>query len=76
MSLAYCCGVCDAPDPHWVVERWGDAVVTWACDDCLAEACRQLQRDHEVTKLSVRDYRKACEWAVITRTLNEIAEAS
>jgi hypothetical protein len=56
-----------------VIERWGDAVVTWACDIDLAGVCEQLQRDHEVTKLSVGDARKAREWAGITRALDEIA---
>lgn len=63
MSRAYCCEVCDAADPHWRIERWGDAVVTWACDTDLAEVCERLQRDHEVTKLSVQDVRKLRELA-------------
>lgn len=74
MSRAYCREACDAADPHWVIERWGDAVVTWACDADLAGVCERLQRGHEVTKLSVQDARKAREWSGITRTLNEIAE--
>jgi hypothetical protein len=74
MSRAYCCEVDDAPDPHWVIERWGDAVVTWACDSHLAEVCERLQRDREVTKLSVQDARKAREWAGIGRSLNAIAD--
>jgi hypothetical protein len=75
VSRAYCCEVCDAADPHWSVTRRGDVVTTWACDDHLAQAAEGLQRDHEVTELVVRDSRKAREWAGITRTLNEIAEA-
>ena len=74
MSRAYCCEACDSADPHWVIERWGDAVVTWACDADLAKVCEGLQRDHEVTKLSVQDYRKAREWAGIGRSLNAIAD--
>ena len=72
-TRAYCCEVCDIAGPHWVIERWGDAVVTWACDTHLAEVCERLQRDHEVTSLSVRDARKAQEWAGITRALDRIA---
>lgn len=74
MSRAWCCEVCDSDDPHWSVERWGDAVVTWACDTDLSEVCERLQRDHEVTRLSVEDMRKAREWAGIGRALNKIAE--
>jgi hypothetical protein len=74
VSRAYCCEICDSADPHWVIERWGDAVVTWACDAHLAEVCERLQRDHEVTKLSVRDTRKAREWAGIGQSLNAIAD--
>lgn len=59
MSRAYCCEACDDPDPHWVIERWGDAVITWACDAHLAGVCEGLQRDGEVTKLSVQVARKA-----------------
>jgi hypothetical protein len=76
MSRAYCCEACDAADPHWVIERWGDAVVTWACDADLAKVCEGLQRGHEVTKLSVQDARKAREWAGIGRSLNAIADGS
>jgi hypothetical protein len=74
VTRAYCCEICGVPDPHWVIERWGDAVVTWACDDHLAAACDALQRYPEVTKLSVRDNRKAREWAAIGRSFNEILE--
>jgi hypothetical protein len=72
MTRAYCCEVCDVTGPHWTVERWGDAVVTWACDTHLAEVCERLQRDHEVTKLSVIDARKAREWAEIGRALDAV----
>lgn len=73
MSRAYYCEIGDSPDPHWVIERHGDAVVTWACDAHLAEVCERLQRDHEVTKLSVQDARKLREWADIARSLDSIA---
>ncbi len=59
MSLAYCCEICDAADPHWTIMRRGDVVVSWACDDHLAIVCERLQRDFEVTELIVRDSRKA-----------------
>lgn len=74
MSRAYCCEACDTAEPHWVIERHGDAVITWACDTHLAEVCEGLQRDHEVTGLSVRDARKAGEWAGISRALDKIAD--
>jgi hypothetical protein len=73
VSRAYCCEVCEVAGPHWVISRWGDAVITWACDTHLAQVCEGLQRDHEVTKLSVEDARKVYEWAGITRSLDKIA---
>lgn len=76
MSLNGCCEVCDERDPHWVVVRVGDVVVTWACDGHIAQIMAGLQRDHEVTELSVRDARKAREWAGISRALNRIADAT
>lgn len=63
MSLAYCCEVCDAADPHWTIMRRGDVVVSWACNSHLATVCERLQRVFEVTELIVRDSRKAREWA-------------
>ncbi|HEX3957774.1 MAG TPA: hypothetical protein VHZ03_14245 [Trebonia sp.] len=66
-GYAYCCEVCDDADPRWRIERWGDAVVTWACDTDLPEICGRLQRDREVTKLSVTDSRKARERAETAR---------
>jgi hypothetical protein len=74
MSLYLCCEVCDAADPHWTIMRKGDVATTWACDDHLAQACELLQRDFEVTELTVRDSRKAREWVAIGKALNEIAE--
>lgn len=59
MSRAYCCEVCDDDNPRWVIERHGDAVITWACDNDLVTVCASLQREHEVTQLTVRDYWKA-----------------
>ncbi len=55
MSRAYCCEVCGDDNPHWVVMRHGDAVMTWACDNHLTAVCTSLQRDHEVTQLTVQD---------------------
>jgi hypothetical protein len=55
------------------VVRRGDVVVTWACGDHLSDQCARLQRDHEVTELVITDYRKAVEWAGISRSLNRIA---
>jgi hypothetical protein len=60
MSLAFRCEVCGGHDrgagrdPRWVIERHGDAVVTWSCDAHLAEICLALQRAWERTELSVR----------------------
>jgi hypothetical protein len=73
MSLAYCCEVCDATDPHWMVTRTGDVVTTWACDVHLAAGCERLQRDFEVTELTVQHSPKAREWAAIGKSLNQIA---
>jgi hypothetical protein len=74
VSLANCCEVCDDADPHWNVTRVGDVVTTWACDAHLAQAVGGLQRDHEVTELVVRDFRKEREWAGIGRALDRIAD--
>lgn len=74
LGLAGCCEVCDERDPHWTVTRIGDVVTSWACDGHLGQVCGRLQRDHEVTELVVKDYRKACEWAAIRRALNRLAD--
>ena len=55
--------------------RTGDVVVSWACDSHLAEVCDRLQRDFEVTKLTVWNSRKAREWAAITDSLEQVADA-
>lgn len=52
MGGAFRCEVCGT-EPRWRVERIGDAVVTWACILDLAEVCRRLQRDGELTTLMV-----------------------
>lgn len=74
MSRAYCCEVCDDADPHWNLTRRGDVVTSWACDADLAAVADRMQRDHEVTKLVVRDTRKARGWAGIGRALGEHPE--
>lgn len=74
MSLANCCEWCDDPEPLWVITRTGDAVITWACGGDLSGVCERLQRDDEVTELTVRHAPKAKEWAGISRTLGRIAD--
>lgn len=54
MRAAYQCAECDAVDPEWRIDRIGDAVVSWACDQHLAQECHYLQRAHEVTELRLR----------------------
>lgn len=71
-----CCETCDDRDPHWEIVRIGDVVVSWACDAHLSDVCERLQRDSEVARLTVEDFRKRREWAQIGRTLNEIAGES
>jgi hypothetical protein len=76
MSLAYCCEVCDAADPHWAIMRRGDVVVSWACDAHLAIVCERLQRDFEITELTVRDSRKSRKWASDpTKAVPDLEEA-
>ena len=73
MSLACCCEICDAANPHWTIMRRGDVVTSWACDEHLAEVCERLQRDFEVTELIVRDSRKARQWAAsLTETVPDL----
>jgi hypothetical protein len=66
-GYAYCCEVCDVTDPHWHIMRRGDVVVSWACDAHLSRVCERLQRDREVTELTVTDSRKARERAETAR---------
>lgn len=49
---AYYCLGCDGVAP-WRLERQGDAVVTWACDEHLAGVVRGLLRDWEVSHIVV-----------------------
>lgn len=66
-GYAYCCEVCDDADPHWHIMRTGDVVTSWACDSHLVAVCERLQRDFEVTELTVTDSRKARERAEAAR---------
>ncbi len=58
VSYAFCCETCRGTDPHWRIDRSGDAAVSWACDDHLASVMTGMQREDEVTELTVRDNRK------------------
>lgn len=69
VSYAFCCGTCAGEDPHWRIERLGDAVVSWACDAHLVAVCDGLQRDFEISQLVVTDARKRQEWAGIAAAL-------
>lgn len=42
-SLAFRC-LMDGDVPDWRIERHGDAVITWACDDHLILVLRDLER--------------------------------
>lgn len=52
MSLNNACHVCDG-EYTWRIERYGDAVVSWACNEHLGAACEELQRKWETTRLVV-----------------------
>jgi hypothetical protein len=54
--------------------RTGDVALSWACDAHLAQVCEGMQRDSEVTELTVTDGRKMREWAQIRDSLAAIAE--
>jgi hypothetical protein len=72
VSLAFRCGVCDG-EPIWRIERYGDAVVSWACAPHLSEECDRLQRDFEATQLVVTLCSKLREWVEISVALRQIA---
>ena len=59
VSRAYCCEACGDADPRWQLGRRGDAVIAWACEADLSVVIGRLQRDREVTTVSVTDIRKA-----------------
>ena len=75
MSAAFRCEVCNTDLPRWRIERRGDAVVSWSCNQHLAEICLRLQRDHEITELVVSDSVKRSEWAEIDQSLRRAAES-
>lgn len=52
---AFRCGVCDE-NPLWTISRYGDAVVSWACDAHLSRECSDLQREWEKTRLEIVMY--------------------
>jgi hypothetical protein len=45
-TVAYRCRVCAGP-PTWRLDRHGDAVVDWSCDDHLQLAAEDLKRPFE-----------------------------
>lgn len=47
-AYAFHCAVCNGKAP-WRIERYGDAVVSWACAPHLALECAYLQREWETT---------------------------
>ena len=48
----YRCGQCDEM-PMWQVQRTGDLATEWACTLHLHDVCWDLQRDFEMTKVTV-----------------------
>ena len=54
-TRAYRCQGCDGL-PNWRLDRRGDAVVSWACDDDLIPLLRELQRSFERTEIVVRQH--------------------
>jgi hypothetical protein len=75
VSKAFLCEVCESK-PLWTLTRHGDVVVTWACDEHLSTVAERLQRDFEITQLTVILSSKAHEWADIERALAAIAAES
>ena len=71
-GYAFRCEVCDGL-PLWRLTRIGDVATTWACADHVSVALDRLQRDHEVTEVSVRHAPKAAEWSSIGHRLNTVA---
>lgn len=74
MSRAFLCAVCDA-DPQWRITRIGDVATSWACDEHLPSECHRMQRDWEVTELSVQHQPKLREDAEITRALDAVFDS-
>lgn len=64
MSWSNRCEACPGEPPPeesavWMLERIGDAAVTWSCDPHLAVVLGRLQRGHEVTRVSVVNMARA-----------------
>jgi hypothetical protein len=55
VSLAYRCRYCEDPNrqPTWRLDRRGDGVVDWSCDQHLAATVEMLQRPWERTELII-----------------------
>lgn len=59
MSWSNRCEMCpgEPPPPEsavWRLDRVGDAVISWACNEHLPAVLEGLQRGHEVTEVVVR----------------------
>lgn len=74
MSKAFLCEVCES-EPMWRVGRIGDAAITWACAEHLSTVADGMQRDWEVTQLTLILSSKAREWVEIGQSLDAIAAA-
>lgn len=62
------CETCDDA-PKWSIMRHGDTVLSWACSEHLDQILERLQRDHEVTELSIWSAAKREGWADPSRIL-------
>jgi hypothetical protein len=62
VSRAYRCRFspeqCPDREPRWRLDRRGDAVVDWACDQHLAGVMEMLQRPRERTEIVVRPWER------------------
>lgn len=70
MSRAYCCEVCDGR-PDWRIDRFGDAVTTWACHHHLASVCFHQVREydwdiHATLALKVAALPEGMDWPEVT----------
>lgn len=73
MSAAFVCEICQT-EPLWRLDRHGDAVVSWACAEHLSPVAERMQRDWEITELSVRLIIKMREWNELAANLDAIAK--
>lgn len=55
MTFVGRCAICNQ-EASWSIERRGDAVVSWACNDHLVNEVTLLQRSFERTALTVREF--------------------